>query len=62
LSIMGFIARAMRGSGLLTLYKTTQSGQHGHPKMSCMDLIHCKVGIYLDNCYWLTHIRYLYNT
>ena len=24
--------------------------------MSCMDLIHCTIGIYVDNCYWWTHI------
>jgi hypothetical protein len=47
---------------ILTLYESTQSSQHGHPKMSCMDLIHNTVRIYLDNYYWLTHIRYIYIT
>jgi hypothetical protein len=44
----------------LAVYKSTHCGQHAHPKMSCMDLIHLRVGIYLDNCYWWIHIRYLY--
>jgi hypothetical protein len=36
------------------LYETTQSGQHGLLKMSCMDLIHCIGGIYFNNFYWWT--------
>jgi hypothetical protein len=31
--------------------KSIQSGEHGHPKMGCMDLIHYTLEIYLDNCY-----------
>jgi hypothetical protein len=34
------------------LYETSQSGQRGLLKMSCMDPIHCTRGIYFDNCYW----------
>jgi hypothetical protein len=30
-------------------YKSTHCGHHAHPKMSCMELIHLRVGIYLDN-------------
>jgi hypothetical protein len=29
-------------------------------RMNCMNLIHSTVGIYLDNCYWWTHIRNIY--
>jgi hypothetical protein len=39
------------------LYKITQSGQHAHPIMSCMDLIHLRIEIYLDNCNWWIHIN-----
>jgi hypothetical protein len=40
-----------------------QNTQHAHPKMSyIMDLIHLRVGIYLNNSYWWTYIRYTYNT
>ena len=31
--------------------KSIQSGEHGYPKMGCMDLIHCILEIYLNKCY-----------
>jgi hypothetical protein len=42
-----------------TLWKHP-NGQYKHPNMSCMNLIHRKIVIYLDNCYWWAHIRINY--
>jgi hypothetical protein len=43
----------------LAVYKSTHCGHHAYPKMNCTDLIHLRIGIYLDNYYWWIHIRYL---